>query len=213
MNQIDNITFKIADILGRNNDIPFVMSLRDTLWNTRAKYLRQDFDKNLLYRPSALQDLGDIPLVELSPSEKKRFSHCNIKRTEKEIPNPIETDFHNHYKFIGTADGSPDYQLTTEFEVENSKFQSAPDMFPSYFFKNRFLYVVSGGNSVRVITMFDNPREAHEFTDNSNAKCSILENAYTPKDMLDAIEAEMMQKYSITEKLNIEDKKPNEVQL
>jgi len=197
MNQIDAITYKVAELLDRRNDQGFIMSLRDTLWNIRATYLRQDFNKNLLYRPESIQDLGCIKLVEIPKGECTIPKDCNIKRTECPIPAPIETNYHNHFMYIGSTDGSPDYQPTTEFENENACYEPFPALYPTYFRKNGYIYVVNGKNSINIRTMFVDPREAAEFCNNDGANCAVLENAYIPKDMVKDIEAEILRLHSV----------------
>ena len=197
MNQIDAITYRVAELLDRRNDHGFIMSLRDELWNIRATYLRQDFNKNLLYRPESIQDLGCINLIDVPKGECNIPKDCKMKRTEFRIPNPIETNYHNHFMYVGSNDGSPDYQPTTEFENENASYEPFPDLYPTWFRKNGFIYVVSGKNSINIRTMFADPREAAEFAANEGAKCDVLENAYIPRDMVKAIQEEIFKFYSI----------------
>lgn len=196
-NEIDNITYKVAELLDRRNDVGFIMSLRDTLWNIRATYLRQDFNKNLLYRTESIQDLGCIKLVDVPKGECSVPDGCRLKRTEFPIPDPVETNYHNHFMYVGATDGSPDYQPTTEFEKENYQYNLFPSVFPSYFRKNGYIYVINGKNSVNIRTMFKDPREAAKFAANEGAKCNILTDAYIPKDMIKAIEEEMLKLHSI----------------
>ncbi len=120
-----------------------------------------------------------------------------MKRTEFAIPTPIDTKYLNQFMYIGAADGSPDYQPTTEFENENAAYEPFPALYPTYFRKNGFIYVVNGKNSINIRTMFIDPREAMEFADNDGANCSILENAFTPTDMLKDIETEMLKLHGI----------------
>ena len=197
MNQIDAITYKVAELLDRRNDQGFIMALRDTLWNIRATYLRQDFNKNLLWRPESIQDLGCVKLVEVPEGECNIPKNCKMKRTEFPIPDPIDTKYINSFMFVGSADGSPDYQLTTEFENENACYEPFPSLYPTWFRKNGFIYVVNGKNAINIRTMFVYPPDAAEFAANENAKCDILENAYIPRDMVKDIEAEIFRLHSV----------------
>ena len=197
MNQIDAITYKVAEILDRRNDLGYIIELRDTLWNIRATYLRNDFNKNMLYRPESIQDLGCIKLIDVPKGECNIPKDCNMKRTEFPIPTPIDTKYLNQFMYIGAADGSPDYQPTTEFENENACYEPFPALYPTYFRKNGFIYVVNGKNSINIRTMFIHPQEAAEFADNDGANCSILQNAYTPTDMIKDIETEMLKLHGI----------------
>ena len=197
MNQIDAITYKVAELLDRRNDQGFIMSLRDTLWNIRATYLRQDFNKNLLYRPESIQDLGCIKLVAVPEGECNIPKNCNLKRTECPIPTPIDTKYINQFMYLGSTDGSPDYQPTTEFENENACYEPFPALYPTYFRKNGYIYVINGKNSINIRTMFVDPREAAEFCNNDGANCAVLENAYIPKDMVKDIEAEILRLHSV----------------
>jgi len=197
MNQIDAITYRVAELLDRRNDHGFIMSLRDELWNIRATYLRQDFNKNLLWRPESIQDLGCINLVEVPKGECNVPKDCKMKRTECRIPDPIDVKYVNSFMYVGSTDGSPDYQLTTEFENENAAYETFPSLYPTWFRKNGYIYVVNGKNSINIRTMFTYPPEVEDFCKNKDAKCSILENAYIPKDMVKDIEMEILKLYSV----------------
>jgi hypothetical protein len=120
-----------------------------------------------------------------------------MKRTEFPIPDPIDVKYINSFMYVGSADGSPDYQPTTEFENENAAYEPFPSLYPTWFRKNGFIYVVNGKNSINIRTMFTYPPEAAEFATNKDAKCSVLENAYIPKDMVKDIEMEILKLYSV----------------
>jgi hypothetical protein len=201
MKELDNITYKIAEIKGKRNDVPFIMSARETAIEIRATFLRRDFDKNLRYRQSSIQNLGNIPLEKVSTTEFTILSRvCRLKRSKVKIPEPIETKHVTHWMYIGSPDGSPEFQLNTQFNLEYAAEQAFPNIFPSYFFKDQYLYVADyEGGFVNIKTMFRDPREAARFAAYPNSDCSVETKAYIPKDIVHDIELEMFRKYSVSQ--------------
>lgn len=197
-NEVDKIVYKLADLLNRRNDYPFLQEARDSAWRMRETFLRQDFNKNLLFRPSSIQDLGNIPLVRVVKGESMYLGDkCKVKRTEVPIPDPIETDFHNILYYVGTVDGSPAYQPVDEFTLENEEHFTYPNLYPTYLYKHGYIYTFEDlKGHINVRTMFRYPEQAALFAKYPNSKCSIETSAYLPGDMSTLIEQEIFKQFA-----------------
>ena len=197
MRQLDEITYKVADILGKRNDVPFIMSCREAATDLRATFLRRDFDKNYQYRQSSIQNLGNLKLQKVKDTEFTLLQKvCSLKRTIDEIPLPVETKHHNHFMYVGAVDGSPAFQYSSEFEIENIQYELFARPYPDFFYKDGHIYVANfDGNTINVKAMFRDPRQAAKFKDYPHAKCSVEDSYYIPDDMVHDIEAELLRKY------------------
>jgi hypothetical protein len=198
MRQLDEITYKVADILGKRNDVPFIMSCREATLDLRAMFLRRDFDKNMTYRTSSLQNLGNLKLQKVKENEFTVLQKvCSLKRTVEKIPLPVETKHFNHFAHVGGVDGAPAFQYSSEFEIENVQYQLFPNVYPPFFYKDGYIYVADyDGNTINVKAMFRDPREvAKAFENNIHANCSVVDTMYIPDDMVHDIESELIKKY------------------
>jgi hypothetical protein len=199
MNQLDNITHKIAELLGRPYDVALLRSLEDSAWNLRATFIRREYDKTKIVHEDLIQDLGCIPLEMVDAAECCEIdSGCKVKRTVHPVPKPVRFKREEPFEYVGDIDHSPEYVLTTAGELELILHHSeVPSIYPYYIYRNGYIYTTAQVKYLRVRGVFETPSEASIFNDCKDSHCDTEEEAFIPGDMAELIETELLRKYRL----------------
>lgn len=179
---LNQIAFEIFEVVRGNisdDDDISLEQIKDMVHSTRARFLKQMFDKNIRVIDNAFtQSLGSLEIEPVDSSV-----HSNIKsgrymyRTILEIPSTIaRKNYEGTFVRIGPAD-----QLSTEYNLVsynralfsgNGRFNR--DMIFCFLRDNK-VYLISNSGSyhkgvqfIDIIGVFENPSQVAKFKDTNN---------------------------------------------
>lgn len=171
----------------------------------RAKFLRNEFNKNRTIDAGFIQDLGCIPLEAVDRAECCEVEvGCHVMRTMWDIPQSVEQHNSTTITRIGPVDKlQTSYSLVPAERVPftgNSKFNK--NQVFAYIKGNR-IYVVSNSHLIKhlehinVQGVFEVPEEAANFLTCDNKPCYSHDEKYPANRWLvDSIIRQLIQDYS-----------------
>jgi len=172
--------------------------------NMRARFLRNEFNKNRTIDPAFIQDLGCIPLETVDRAECCEISaDCYIVRTAVELPGTIEKWNETSLTRIGPIDKLQRPYSLVPYERAvysgNGKFNGKAVF---AFLRNRRIYLVSQSRLLKhmeylnVQGVFEEPRVAANFVDCDNKPCYTDNSPYPiNKWLIDHITRQLIQEY------------------
>jgi hypothetical protein len=182
----------IAYKLGDQFNFTLRESIKDTLIYYRAKYIKDDLDKNFLSHIDYLQTftmkLKEVDILEefdaslckvasncLSSLDRERFK---MLRTVDKIPKPVRIKSWGKmsYKFVGTVDHIIPFEFTTLEEYQYKKELPFQDKQIAYTFINGYIYIINNLELCDLLLdgIFANPRDIYSlcseegFTDDND---------------------------------------------
>lgn len=193
MATLNEIAYSFTESIGKSDDIALVRRVKLAINYYRAKYIRQDFERNGLSR-EMLQRIV-IPLIKVDEADSSCVQvGCTILRSEKKIPKPVRTKGVSQFIRVGTVkltneswgeiDINEVQYISTRKFTKNSTF---------YYYIDEYIYVVTNKKFkyASVSAVFAEPAKAVEMCINSS-KCVSDDDEYPiPLDMLDSILKEL----------------------
>jgi hypothetical protein len=181
--------------------------------NARARFLRNEFNKNRTIDPAFIQDLGCIPLEVVDRAECCEISaDCYIVRTALELPGTIEKHNETSHTRVGPIDKMQKPYSLVPYEravyAGNGRFNNNAIF---AFLRNKRIYLVSNNRLIKhmeylnVQGVFEEPRKAADFVTCDNKPC-YTDNSQYPinKWLIDHITRMLIQEYLPSSQLPID---------
>jgi len=172
--------------------------------NARARFLRNEFNKNRSIDPAFVQDLGCVPMETVDRAECCEISvDCFIVRTAVEIPGTIEKWNETSITRVGPIDKM---QRPFSFVPYERAVYSGNGQFNTNtvfaFLRNKRIYLTSQSRLIKHITniniqgVFEEPKIAASFVDCDNKPCYTDNSTYPiNKWLVDHITRQLIQEY------------------
>ena len=188
---------------------PFNIMLRERTKHyikiLRAKFIRQDFERNGISRNIVMSYVDDLIKVDKLDNCLIELG-CTILRTKKEVPKPLQLK-DMLFQYVGAVDYSKgSFGEFDPTEMENIKHNLWTASSDSYYYANDYIYVLTVGKFkfIRIEAVFEDPEKAV-------TSCPGIANCLTDDDefpislhMVDIIYKEMRKLAVLTN--NIDDK-------
>jgi hypothetical protein len=171
----------------------------------RAKFLRNEFNKNRTIDSGFIQDLGCVPLETVDRAECCEVEvGCHVVRTIAKIPQSIEQHSATTITRIGPIDKLQVSYSLVPYErvpyIGNNKFNKN-QVFA--YIKDDRIYIASKSHLIKHLEyiniqgVFEDPEEAINFVDCDNKPCYSRDGKYpTNKWLVDFIIRQLIQDYS-----------------
>jgi hypothetical protein len=171
----------------------------------RARFLRNEFNKNRTIDPAFVQDLGCIPLEAVDRAECCEVdTGCHVVRTTMQIPGTIEQHNSTTLTRVGPVDKLQIRYSLVPYErapfVSTGRFNQKQVY---AYLKNKYIYLVSADPNIKHLAhvnvqgVFEDPRAAIDFVTCDNAPCYSDDGSYPiNKWLVDAIIRQLIQDYS-----------------
>ena len=211
MASLNQIAQEIADSFNRPFDIMFKERIKSIFKHERAKFIRQDIERNNLSK-LYIQSFN-INLIEVSTLDDCITTECFVLRSENKIPKPLSIKGDYIFKFVGSTDKNV---IFTYLDREFLRF-ALKNKWTSgiiyYSYDNGYLYVYNNKlvRRIKLESVFENPEEAVTICNNS------IENCYTddmefpcPEHMINDIKNSMLKTLFVSNTVDDQEVKINE---
>jgi len=158
MNSLNRISYNIAEIAGKPNDLSAILRIQDLIIYYRSLFLRRTIVNNnhisshfkqTLVEDMDLFDISDIP----------NATNNLISRTINIIPKTIRMVNGELFTYVGGIDNmSPFYEIN-ERTLSLISYDKFSKKLPRFFIRNNYVYVFNTQpTQIKLIGVFEDPR-------------------------------------------------------
>jgi hypothetical protein len=186
MASLNEISYSIADKLGKPIDHLLIQDIKWSIINYRALVIRQDYTKNGRYNALFIQDLGCVPTALVDSAECCTVeSECMVRRTTLELPDPVRLKGLEDFTFVGGVDKRTRYTMILPEEVNYISYNKYSKSDPRYYYMNKHVYITSEAEYINIRGVFADPRKASIFNHCTGSDCYTDDSVFPmPEDMI-----------------------------
>lgn len=143
MASLNQIVYNLAEQADDPTNQVLIERLKFMVEYYRALFLRRDSERNFNVPDKNVQNL-DYEMEWVSSVEACGIAlPCQMLRTKKLVPAPINTKGKSGFLYVGTPDGNESFQYVTEAQVPYALTGKFTGNQPKYFYKNGHLYLAN----------------------------------------------------------------------
>jgi hypothetical protein len=168
MASLNEIATAFIDSVNQEFNIPLRERIKFHIKHLRAKFIRQDFEKNKISRnvigsyvdKLIKVDQLDNCLIELG---------CKILRTENKVPKPVQTKG-SLFQYVGSVNyGNEGWGEVDPSEIATLPYKMFSNKLDRWYYTNDYIYVITDGKYkyIRIESAFEDPEEAVTVCTNS----------------------------------------------
>lgn len=189
MASLNEISYSIADKLGKPLDYLLINDIKFSIVNYRALYIRQDYTKNGRYNALFIQDLGCVVTEETDSAECCTYtSGCSVVRTKLELPDPVRLKGLEDFVFVGGIDKRTRFTMILPEEMQYIDYNKYSKNEPRYYYLNKRAYVTVPEGVINIRGIFADPRAAAKFKHCDSTPCYSDDDRFPcPEDMIPGI--------------------------
>lgn len=153
MATLNSIAENIAFTLGEQFNDTLKQSIKDSIINYRAMFIRQDLDNNPLSYTDYLQSF----CIEMSIVNKSECPEISVKgkvlKSKQVLPKPlrIKNNGRVNLKYVGSVDRSISFTFATAFEMNFMQHLPLQDDVIYYTVINQYLYILNNLKICKVL--------------------------------------------------------------
>lgn len=158
MNSLNRISYNIAEIAGKPNDLSAILRIQDLIIYYRALFLRRTIVNNNHISSHFKQHIiADMLPVDIS--DIQGLTDKLIFRTKNIIPKAIRLVGGELYTYVGGVDGQAPFYEINERALSLISYDKFSNKLPRFFIRNSYLYVFNTSpNKIRITGVFEDPR-------------------------------------------------------
>lgn len=143
MASLNQIVYNLAEQAGDPTNPVLIERLKFMVEYYRALFIRRDSERNFNIPDRNVQDLS-YEMEWVSAIEACGIAlPCQVLRTKKLVPAPINTKGKSGFLYVGTPDGNESFQYVTEAQVPYAVVGKFTGNHPKYFYKGGRIYLVN----------------------------------------------------------------------
>lgn len=192
MSSLNQIATAFIDSINQPFNIVMRERVKFHIKHLRAKFIRQDFERNGISRNIVMSYVDDLIKVDALDNCLIDLG-CTILRTKRKVPKPVQLK-DNLFQYVGSANyQSGSWGEFTPNELETIQYNLWTSKETRYHYTNDYIYVYTNKfyKWIRIDSIFENPEEAV-------TQCPGMVNCLTDDDefpisahMIDMIYKEM----------------------
>lgn len=195
MTTLNILSESIAHILGDQFNIVLRENIKNSIVDLRAKFIRQDLDRNFLSYTDYLQPIC-LELEEIDRSYCPDFpTGCTILRSKQKIAKPLRSKQNGRisFNFVGSIDKKITFTFATLQELDILYTLPYQDDVIYYTYQDNRIFVLNNLKQCKIIVeeIVADPREIEDCSNPSifkdNRKFPL------PEDMIDDIKRAIIQ--------------------
>lgn len=163
MNSLNRISYNIAEIVGKPNDLSVILRVQDLIIYYRALFLRRTIVNNNHVSSHFKQHIiSDMISVDIS--DIQCLTNKLILRTKNIIPKAIRVVNGELYTYVGGVDGQAPFYEINDRALNLIPYDKFSSKLPRFFIRNSYIYVFNTSpNKIRITGVFEDPREISGF--------------------------------------------------
>lgn len=163
MNSLNRISYNIAEIVGKPNDLSVILRIQDLIIYYRALFLRRTIVNNNHVSSHFKQHIiSDMISVDIS--DIQGLTNKLIFRTKNIIPKAIRVVNGELYTYVGGVDGQAPFYEINDRALNLIPYDKFSSKLPRFFIRNSYIYVFNTSpNKIRITGVFEDPREISGF--------------------------------------------------
>ena len=143
MASLNQIVYNLADKAGDATNPVLQERLKFMVEYYRALFIRRDSERNFNVPDKNTQNL-EYEMEWVSAVEACGIAlPCQMLRTKKTVPAPINTKGASGFLYVGTPDGQESFQYVVEGQIPYALTGKFTGRQPKYFYKNGHLYLAN----------------------------------------------------------------------
>lgn len=181
MATLDEITYNIAQLAGKDTDTAYINRVKFSVMYHRSLLCRRDFDRHGFIAPQFALPLGCIKMVEADSAQCFGIDlPCNLVKSKVPIPAPLRLRSGNAFLYVGTVDGRTPYSRMDMEDLRDIKYLGYSQKLPRYIYWDEHLFVFNAKpDKLKVNYVPDDPSKLDEFVDcNGNSAFDVDEDSY-----------------------------------
>lgn len=168
MNSLNRISYNIAEIVGKANDLSVVLRIQDLIINYRALFVRRTMSNHEKASSHFKQTISPIKMIPVDISETAYLTGNTIYRSTKKIPSTIRMESGESLLYVGSVDGLSPFNEINNRVVGLSNYNKFSNKLVKYYV-NDYIYVLnSNPEYIKVIGVFEDPRVVEGFNPDGN---------------------------------------------
>lgn len=203
MASLNQIAQEIADSFNKPFDIMFRERIKSVFKHERAKFIRQDIERN--FNNKLYVQSYNINLIEVSTLDDCITTECFILRSENKIAKPIMIKGDHYFRFVGSTDKRVIFTYLDREYLSFAKHNKYTSGIIYYSYENGYLYVYNNKlvRRIKLEAAFENPEEAVTICDNNIDNCYTDDMEFPcPEHMINDIKNSILKTLIVTNNID-----------
>lgn len=163
MNSLNRISYNIAEIVGKPNDISVILRIQDLIIYYRALFLRRTIENHTHISSHFIQSLTE-DMIPVDVSGIANLTNKLIYRTKNIIPKAIRLVNSELFTYVGGIDNTTPFYEINERALSLIQYDKFSSKMPRYFIRESYVYVFNTKpKQLRLKGVFEDPREISGF--------------------------------------------------
>lgn len=189
MASLNQIAYSFLESVGKSDDVALLRRIKFAIKAYRAKFIRQDFEKNGVSKEFLQTFIDNLIKVDEADTDCLELG-CTILRTEHKVPKSVRIKNSLFYRVGAVRFSSHAWKEVSIGEVKYMAFAKYISNVTFWYHKNDYIYVVTKGKFkyISITGVGVNPEEWRDrCIDSVNCLTSDDEEFPLALDMLDMI--------------------------
>lgn len=167
MNSLNRISYNIAEIVGKSNDLSVILRIQDLIIYYRALFLRRTIVNNnhisSHFKQHIIEDMLPVDI-----SDVQGLTNKLIFRTKNSVPKAIRLVNNELYTYVGGIDEQTPFYEINERTLSLIPYDKFSNKLPRFFVRNNYIYVFNTSpNKIKIVGVFEDPRTISGFDSDS----------------------------------------------
>ncbi len=163
MNSLNRISYNIAEIAGKPNDLSVILRIQDLIVYYRALFLRRTIEHHSHIASHFIQSLTE-DMIPVDTSGVPNLTNKIIFRTKNIIPKTIRLINNELFTYIGGVDNMSPFFEVNERALSLIQYDKFSSKMPRYFIRENHVYVFNTKpDKLRLKGVFEDPRVIGNF--------------------------------------------------
>lgn len=167
MNSLNRISYNIAEIVGKSNDLSVILRIQDLIIYYRALFLRRTIVNNnhisSHFKQHIIEDMLPVDISDIQGLTNKL-----IFRTKNSVPKAIRLVNNELYTYVGGIDEQTPFYEINERTLSLISYNKFSNKLPRFFVRNNYIYVFNTSpNKIKIVGVFEDPRTISGFDSDS----------------------------------------------
>lgn len=163
MNSLNRISYNIAEIAGKADDLSVILRIQDLIIYYRALFLRRTIEHHTHISSHFTQSLTE-DMIPVDTSGVANLTNKIIHRTKNVIPKTIRLINNELFVYIGGVDNTSPFYEVNERVLSLIQYDKFSSKMPRYFIRDNYVYVFNTKpQKLRLRGVFEDPRSITGF--------------------------------------------------
>lgn len=163
MNSLNRISYNIAEIAGKQDDLSVILRIQDLIIYYRALFLRRTIESHSFISSHFIQTIIE-DMIPVDVSGVNNLTNKLVYRTKNTIPKTIRLNNNELFTYVGGVDNYSPFYEANQRSISLIAYNKFSGKLPRYYIDGNYVYVTNTKPyHLKLKGVFEDPRVINNY--------------------------------------------------